>query len=85
MLDWSGNLVKQLNCLPKTVNVFAVATNGAVLWNFHGVAETNKLAELVRLTEAHLGESASPNFNEARTARKQPAMPEPRRPARGTR
>lgn len=85
MLDWSGNLVRKLNCLPGTVNIFAVATNGAVLWNSHGAAETNKLAELIRLIEAHRVGTVPPEFDEAMTAGRWRITPEQRRPGEDTR
>lgn len=85
MLDWSGNMGKQLYCLPGTVNVFAVATNGAVLWNSRGAAETNKLAELIRLIEVHRIKPATPDFDQAMTAGRRRLTPEQGRPGEGTR
>lgn len=60
LLDWSGRVVRQLDCAPEVVNVFAVATNGAVLWTGRGPAETNQLAELMRLLETHHNRQPSP-------------------------
>jgi hypothetical protein len=68
MLDWSGDLVKQLNCQPGVANVFAVATNGALLWNSFGAAEANKLAELFRLVEAQHDRRSSLDVNPKGTA-----------------
>jgi len=85
MLDWSGRVVKLLNCAPEVVNIFAVATNGAVLWTFRGPVETNNLAELLRLIDAHRIEPASPGFNEARTGGRWRSTPEQPRPGEGTR
>lgn len=86
MLDWSGNLVKQLHCAPAVVNVFAVATNGAVLWVSHGAAETTKLAELFRLIDAHRGRIPSLDVNPEGTAGsfsgKRSESPGQREPAR---
>jgi hypothetical protein len=68
MLDWSGDLVTQLNCQPGVVNVFAIATNGALLWNSFGAAEANKLAELFRLVEAQHDRRSSLDVNPKGTA-----------------
>lgn len=52
MLDWSGKVVKPLDCVGDAVNVFAVASSGEVLARFSGPANTNQLAQLVAILEA---------------------------------